>query len=143
MSYPPYPDHTKRKIVMQTIKTAGKFFIIAGAIMLLAAPAMAGNGKGTASGKGAGTGTQTKSRLKDGSCLDAVEKNGDHLLLVGKAAKTGDRDGTPDRTRSKDGSCRDAIEVNDDVQLLTADRLHIKDMIKNILQDGSCQDEEA
>jgi hypothetical protein len=128
---------------MQTSKTVGKLLVVAGAIIMLAAPAMAGNGKGTASGKGAGAGTQTKSRLKDGSCLDTVEKNGDHLLLAGKAAKTGDRDGTPDRTRSKDGSCKDAIEGTDDVQLLTADRLQIKDMIKQILQDGSCQDEEA
>jgi hypothetical protein len=125
---------------MQTSKTVGKLLVVAGAIIMLAAPAMAGNGKGSGLGQGGGdrTRTQTKSRLKDGSCLDAVEKNGDHLLLAGKAAKTGDRDGTPDRARSKDGSCRDAIEVNDDVQLLTADKLQIKNMIKQILQDGSC-----
>lgn len=111
---------------------------------MLAAPAMAGNGKGSGLGQGGGdrTRTQTKSRLKDGSCLDAVEKNGDHLLLAGKAAKTGDRDGTPDRTRSKDGSCK-AIEVNDDGQLLTVDRLQIKEMIKQLFRDGTCQEVEA
>jgi hypothetical protein len=125
---------------MQVNKTAGKVLVAAGAIMLLAAPVLAGNGKGTASGQGSGT--QTKSQLKDGSCRDAVEKNMDQLLLAGRA-KTGDRDGTADRTRSKDGSCRDAIEGNDALQLLTADKVQSKDMIKLILQDGSCQDEEA
>ena len=125
---------------MQVIKTAGKVLVAAGAIMLLAAPVMAGNGKGTASGQASGARTQTKSQLKDGSCRDAVEKNMDQLLLAGRA-KTGDRDGTPDRTRSKDGSCRDAIEVNDDLQLLTANK--VRDMIKLFLHDNLCQDEEA
>ena len=70
---------------MQVIKTAGKVLVAAGAIMLLAAPAMAGNGKGTASGQASGARTQTKSQLKDGSCRDAVEKNMDQLLLAGRA----------------------------------------------------------
>lgn len=55
----------------------------------------------------------------------------------------GDRTRTQTRSQLKDGSCRDAIEVNEDLQLLTADKLRIKDMMKLILQDGTCQDEEA
>lgn len=128
---------------MQAIKTVGKLVVVAGAIIMMAAPAMAGNGKGSGLGQGGGdrTRTQTRSQLKDGSCRDAVEKNVDQLQLAGRA-KTGDRDGTPDRTRSKDGSCQDAIEVND-LQLLTADQQRLKDMIKDILRDETCQDEEA
>jgi len=109
---------------------------------MMAAPAMAGNGKGSGLGQGGGdrTRTQTRSQLKDGSCRDAIEKNVDQLQLAGRA-KTGDRDGTPDRSRTKDGTCRDAIEVNDDLQLLTSGQQRLKDMMRDILRDETCQGE--
>jgi len=77
---------------MQTSKTVGKLLVVAGVIIMLAAPAMAGNGKGSGLGQGGGdrTRTQTKSRLKDGSCQIRTEKQDNDLLLVRNGSGTGD-----------------------------------------------------
>ena len=92
---------------MNVCTTVGKLLIVAGMVIMLAVPAVAGNGKGSSSGQGGGdrSRTQTRDQLKDGSCRDVSERNNDQLVLAGRASRTGDRSGTPDRTRSKDGSC--------------------------------------
>ncbi len=134
---------------MHVCKTVGKLAVVAGTVIMLAVPAMAGNGKGGAAGQGGGDRTQTRSQVKDGSCRDAVEKNYDQLWFAGKGSRTGDRDGTPDRTRSKDGSCLDNIQQNQSEMLLyvrngkgTGDQDGTpdqdQDQDRDWLRDGSC-----
>lgn len=85
---------------MQSGNNLGKGMIIAGAILLLALPAWAGNGnKGASSGKGSGS--QTQSRLRDGSCQDAIERPTADRLLAGDMLQ----DYIQLRKHLKDGSC--------------------------------------
>lgn len=125
---------------MNAIKRFGTLMLVAAAIMMLAMPAMAGNGKGKGTRQGTGGGAQD--RLRDGSCRETLEQPANPNFAASRA-KTGDRDGTPDRDRLKDGSCRDAIEIQGPDLRLAADRIRLKDMIKDLLQDGSCLDEES
>jgi|GEM_PF-3520718 len=75
---------------MRASATIGNLLIVAGAIIMLAAPAMAGNGKGSGLGQGGGDRTRTQSRLKDGSCRIDTEKQDIGLLLVHNGAGAGD-----------------------------------------------------
>ena len=101
---------------------------------------MAGKGYGSGYRQGGTkTGSGIKQRLRDGSCRGA-EVAEDLDLTAAKRARTGDRTGTPSRDRLKDGSCR-GIEIEDDLRL-AADKTQARDMIKLILRDGSCLEEE-
>ena len=116
---------------MHTFKIIGKSLIVTGAVLMLAMPVMAGNGKG--SGQRSGSGSQD--RLRDGSCLDATStQTGSPLMAADRIQK---------KDKLKDGSCSDAVETNNDLRLMAGDQLRIKDMIKDLLQDGSCLDQEA
>ena len=94
---------------MRTGKTLCGILMVAGAVVLLALPAMAGNGKGKAYRQGGGSGKGVQQRLRDRSC-QGVEEQVDVLLTAGTRSRSGDRDGTPDRDRLRDGSCRQATE---------------------------------
>ena len=94
---------------MRTGKPLCGILMVAGAVVLLALPAMAGNGKGKAYRQGGGSGKGVQQRLRDRSCRGAEEQV-DILLTAGKRSRSGDRDGTPDRDRLRDGSCRQATE---------------------------------
>lgn len=125
---------------MHPFKTVGSTMIAAVAILMLAAPAMAGKGYGSGYRQGGGkTGSGIKQRLRDGSCR-GVEAAGELDLTAAKRARSGARTGTPSRDRLRDGSCR-GIETSDDLRL-AADKVQARDMIKLILKDGSCLDEE-
>ena len=126
---------------MQMVRKVGGGFLVAGAILMLAMPAMAGNGKAKAFRQGSGTGKGVQQRLRDKSCLQNVDYQADQLLTASKRSRSGDRDGTPDRDRRRDGSCQQAIEVNGYDPILAADQQRLRDMIKLILQDGSCQED--
>jgi hypothetical protein len=126
---------------MHPFKTVSSTLLVAAAILMLAAPAMAGKGYGSGYRQGGGkTGSGIRQRLRDGSCR-GVETAGELDLTAAKRARTGDRTGTPTRDRLKDGSCR-GIETGDDLRL-AADQLRIKDVIKLILKDESCQEEQG
>ena len=125
---------------MQMVRKVGGGFLVAGAILMLAMPAMAGNGKAKAFRQGSGTGKGVQQRLRDKSCLQNVDYQVDQLLTASKRSRSGDRDGTPDRDRRRDGSCQQA-ELNGYDQILAADQLRIRDWIKLILQDGTCQED--
>ena len=96
---------------MNTGKIAGKIVLVAGTIIMLAMPAMAGNGKGTSMGQGGGDRTRTQSRdqirtqSRDRSCQDAIEH-------------------------------KDAQQLAGVHEML---KLIIKDKLQDQLQDGSCQ----
>ena len=94
---------------MRTGKTLCGILMVAGAVVLLALPAMAGNGRSKAYRQGGGSGKGAQQRLRDRSC-QGVEERADMLLTAGKRSRGGDRDGTPDRDRRRDGSCRQATE---------------------------------
>ena len=94
---------------MRTGKTLCGILMVAGAVVLLALPAMAGNGKGKAYRQGGGSGKGVQQRLRDRSCQGAEEQV-DILLTAGKRSRSGDRDGTPDRDQLQDGSCLPEIE---------------------------------
>jgi hypothetical protein len=126
---------------MQMVRKVGGSLLVAGAILMLAMPAMAGNGKAKAFRQGGGTGKGIQQRLRDKSCLQNVDNQADQLLTASKRSRSGDRDGTPDRDRRRDGSCQQAIELNEYNQILAADQLRIRDLIKLILQDGTCQED--
>ncbi|ADW17368.1 hypothetical protein Despr_1199 [Desulfobulbus propionicus DSM 2032] len=93
---------------MRTGKIGGKILLVAGAVIVLAMPAMAGNGKGTSAGKGSGDRTRTQSR--DGSCQDAIEQGTDGQLLVGVSDMIrimfGQQNGDLERDQLQDGSCQ-------------------------------------
>ncbi len=125
---------------MQMVRKVGGGFLVAGAILMLAMPAMAGNGKAKAFRQGSGAGKGVEQRLRDKSCLQNVDYQVDQLLTASKRSRAGDRDGTPDRDRRRDGSCQQA-ELNGYDQILAADQLRIRDWIKLILQDGTCQED--
>lgn len=76
---------------MNTGRIAGKAVLVAGAIIMLAMPAMAGNGKGTSMGQGGGDRTRTQSR--DRSCQDLIMHNEGQLLV---------KDMIKDRTQIQD-----------------------------------------
>lgn len=96
---------------MNTGKIAGKIVLVAGTIIMLALPAMAGNGKGASIGQGGGDRTRTQSReqirtqSRDRSCQDAIEH-------------------------------KDAQQLAGIQEML---KLIIKDKLQDQLQDGSCQ----
>lgn len=96
---------------MNTGRIAGKIVMVAGTIIMLAMPAMAGNGKGTSMGQGGGDRTRTQSRdqirtqSRDRSCQDAIEHKDSHQLAG----------------------------IQDMLKLI------IKDKLQDQLQDGSCQ----
>ena len=94
---------------MRTGTTFAGALLVAGAVVLLAMPAMAGNGKGKAYRQGGSSGKGVQQRLRDRSCR-GIEEGVDILLTSGKQSRSGDRDGTPDRDRLRDGSCRQATE---------------------------------
>ena len=97
------------RTMMRTGTTFAGALLVAGAVVLLAMPAMAGNGKGKAYRQGGGSGKGVQQRLRDRSC-QGIEEGVDILLTSGKQSRSGDRDGTPDRDRRRDGSCEQAIE---------------------------------
>lgn len=88
---------------MNTGRLAGKVVLMAGAIIMLAMPAMAGNGKGTSMGQGGGDRTRTQSR--DRSCQDAIEhKDGQKLAGIQDMLKLIIKDKLQDQLQ--DGSCQ-------------------------------------
>lgn len=90
---------------MNTGRIAGKIVLMAGAITMLAMPAMAGNGKGTSMGQGAGDRTRTQSR--DRSCQDAIEhKDAQHLAGIQDMLKLLIKDKLQDQDQLQDGSCQ-------------------------------------
>jgi hypothetical protein len=101
-------DRNTRSAPMRTGKIGGKILLVAGAVIVLAMPAMAGNGKGTSAGKGSGDRTRTQSR--DGSCQDAIEQGTDGQLLVGVSDMIrimfGQQNGDLERDQLQDGSCQ-------------------------------------
>ena len=96
---------------MRTGTTFAGALLVAGAVVLLAMPAMAGSGKGKAYRQGGGSGKGVQQRLRDRSC-QGIEEGVDILLTSGKQSRSGDRDGTPDRDRRRDGSCEQAIGLD-------------------------------
>jgi hypothetical protein len=86
----------------------GKIILMAGAVVMLALPAMAANGKGPAYRPGTGKGTQD--RLRDGSCRDAIEQRTDGQRFA--AGKLQDmlqlllKDKVQDQEYLHDGSCQ-------------------------------------
>ena len=90
---------------MNSGKITGKIVLMAGAIIMLAMPAMAGNGKGTSMGQGAGDRTRTQSR--DGSCQDAVEhKDAQQLAGIQDMLRLLNKDTLQDQDQLQDGSCQ-------------------------------------
>ena len=88
---------------MNTGRLAGKVVLMAGAIIMLAMPAMAGNGKGTSMGQGGGDRTRTQSR--DRSCQDAIEhKDAQQLAGIQEMRKLIIKDKLQDQLQ--DGSCQ-------------------------------------
>ena len=125
---------------MHPFKSVSSILLVAVAILMLAAPAMAGKGYGSGYRQGGGkTGSGIKQRLRDGSC-QGVEAAGELDLTAASRARTRDRTSTRTRDRLKDGSCR-GIETSDDLRL-AAGRDQVRDMIKLILKDESCLLEE-
>ena len=97
---------------MQTSSRIHQLLAATVVILLMATPVLAGSGKGPTARQGSGKGTQTHDRLRDGSCQDAIEQQGEGQRLTFDVRRLFDPAGDLDQDRDRlqdplrDGSCQ-------------------------------------